>query len=130
MNHSSTLTRISLRFTADFVFLIHFALVCIVSAGWLIPQLFYVHLVLLMGTLCSEIFLGYCPFTRLEFGIRKRLNPNLVFDKSCMMHYILKWRGREPRPVATDTSSFFKKHSFLFILLIIGIASVVYRFVL
>jgi len=113
---------------ADFVFLVHLVLVCIVAVGWLIPGFFYVHLTLLIATFLSEIFLGYCPLTTLEFDIRKKLDPSLLFDKSCMVHYIRKWRGLGPRPIKTTNISFFKKNSFLFILLALGLLSFVYRF--
>lgn len=122
--------KIFYRLTADFVFLTHLTLVCIVAVGWLIPGFFYVHLTLLIATFLSEIFLGYCPLTTLEFGIRKKLDPSLLFDKSCMVHYIRKWRGLGPRPVASNNTSFFKKNKFLFILLALGLLSFVYRFFL
>lgn len=115
------------KLTADFIFFVHLTLVCIVLVGWLIPVLFYTHLSLLLATLLSEIFLGYCLLTRLEFGIRRKLDPTLLFDKSCIVHYIRKWRGLGPRPVVTTKKSFLKKNSFLFILLALGILSLTFR---
>ena len=120
--------KIFYQLTADFVFLVHLILVCIVAVGWLVPGLFYVHLAILLATFLSEIFLGYCPLTTLEFGIRKKLDPSLLFDKSCMVHYLRKWKGLGPRPIVTTKVSFFKKNSFLFILLALGLLSFVYRF--
>lgn len=113
---------------AEIIFIIHFVLVCLVAFGWLIPGFFYTHLALLILTLLSEMSLGYCILTRLEFGIRRKLDPTLLFDKSCMVHYIHKWRGLAPRPAPTVKLPFFKKNSFLFILLGLGIVSAIYRF--
>jgi hypothetical protein len=121
-------SHISQLVLAEIIFAIHFVLVAIVAVGWLIPGFFYTHLTLLVLTLLSEIFLGYCMLTRLEFGIRKQLDPTLIFDKSCMVHYIRKWRGLAPRPVSTLKLTFFKKNSFFFILLGVGALSIVYRF--
>lgn len=126
-DHNRT-TNIPYKFIADLVFLVHLALVGAVALGWLIPGFFYIHLALLLATLFSEMFLGYCPLTRLEFGLRKKLDPTLSFDKSCMVHYLRKWRGLVPRPAISSQASFFKKHTFIFVLLALGILSFVYRF--
>jgi len=128
MKNSSAVMRISYRLTANFVFLIHLILVCILVVGWLLPGLFYLHLTLLLATFLSEIFLGYYLLTHLEFGIRKKLDPTLLFDKSCIVHYIRKWRGLTPRPVATTSPSFLKKNGFIFILLALGILSFSFRY--
>ena len=119
--------RLAYRLTAEFIFIIHLILVCIVAVGWLVPKLFYLHLTLLLATLFSEIFLGYCPLTRMEYTLRRKIDPTLLFDKSCMVHYIRKWRGLPPRPAVTQPISFFKKNSFLFILAALAILSFVYR---
>lgn len=119
--------RLGYRLAAEFVFIVHLILVCIVAVGWLVPQFFYLHLTLLLATLFSEIFWGFCLLTRLEYTLRHKLDPTLIFDKSCMVHYIRKWRGLPPRPAVTQPVSFFKKNSFLFILVGLGILSFVYR---
>ncbi len=110
MNDTATLR--FYRLTADFVFLVHFALVVIVALGWLFPALFYIHLILIILTVFSEIFLGYCLLTRMEFGLRKKIDPTLSFDRSCIVHYLRKWRGLAPRPASTAKMSFFKKTAF------------------
>lgn len=124
--------KLSYKVAAEIVFSVHFLLVATVSLGWLIPGMFYIHLALLLATLLSEIFLGYCVLTRLEFGLRRKLDPTLVFDKSCMIHYLRKWRGLAPRPTTSLTAplSFFKKHTFLFILLTLALLSLGNRFLI
>lgn len=115
---------------ADLIFVLHLTLVVIVVLGWLIPRFFYLHLILLTLTALSEVFLGYCLLSRMEFSLRKKLNPTLLFDKSCIVHYLRKWRGLRPRPKVVGEVSFLKKNSFLFILLGLGLLSFVYRSVL
>lgn len=127
MQNPSAAVRIFYKALADFIFLVHFALVCIVAVGWLIPGLFYLHISLLLATFLSEIFLGYCPLTRLEYAIRHKLDPTLLFDKSCMVHYLRKWRGLGPRPAPTSPPTFFKKNSFTFILIGIAFLSLAYN---
>ena len=129
MNNYPTTVRLFYKIAANFIFLMHLTLVCFVAVGWLIPGFFYAHFILLMITILSEIFLGYCPLTRLEFNIRKKLDPTLVFDKSCIMHYLRKWRSLGPRPAISPQASFFRKNSFIFILLVFGMLSFVFNFV-
>lgn len=130
MENKSTMIRLLYQLTADFIFFIHLILVCIVAIGWLIPGLFYLHLTLLLATFLSEIFFGHCILTRIEYALRHKIDPTLVFDKSCIVHYIRKWRGLNPRVISTNKKSFLKKNSFLFILLIIGILSISYNYYL
>ena len=112
---------------ADFVFWIHLGVVLLVVFGWLWPILFYPSIILLAATLLSEIFLGFCPLTRLEFGIRKKLDPRLSFDKSCISHYTRKWRGSPPREMREVVGSFFKRKSFLFVLLGLAAVNIAYN---
>lgn len=128
MQNLSTAVQIFYKSLANFIFLVHLILVCIVTVGWLIPGFFYLHLSLLLATFLSEIFLGYCPLTRMEYAIRHKLDPTLLFDKSCMVHYLRKWRGLGPRPVPTAPPTFFKKNSFTFILIAIALLSLTYNF--
>lgn len=113
--------------TADIIFWVHLAVVLLVVLGWLWPKLFYPSIILLVATLLSEIFLGFCPLTRLEFGIRKKLDPNLTFDKSCISHYTRKWRGLPPREMREVMGSFFKRKSFLFVLLGLAAINITYN---
>ena len=112
---------------ARLVFALHFALVLVVSVGWLIPGLFYVYLFAFIATLYSELFLGYCPLTRLEFSLRKKVNPNLVFDKSCIVHYVRALFGLKPREAGTAPKTFFKKYSFIFVLSGIFAVSIIFK---
>ncbi len=127
VNERPDFLKIYYQLTANFVFLIHFILVCIVTVGWLIPQLFYLHITLLLAILFSEVIFGYCPLTRMEYALRHKLDPTILFDKSCMVHYLRKWRGLPPRPTPTTNATFFKKNSFLFILIGLGILSFLYK---
>jgi hypothetical protein len=127
MNYTKTI-RFFHQVSADFVFFIHLLLIFTVAFGWLIPGLFYTHLTLVVLTLLSELLWGYCLLTRLEFGIRKKLNPALLFDTSCIIHYVRKWKGLAPRIISSDKKSFLKKNGFLITLIVIGAASFFYKF--
>jgi len=108
---------------ANFVFVLHFILVLVVVFGWLIPgDFFYVFLIFFSLTLISEILLGYCVLTKIEFDLRKKIDPDKKFDKSCIVHYIRSWRGLSPREPVINKNNFFQKNSFIFIML--GLLSV------
>ena len=72
---------------ANFIFLIHAAFALLVLVGWAIPGLFYIYLPVLITSLVSELLLGYCVLTKWEFGIRKKLNPTVHYEHSCLIHY-------------------------------------------
>ncbi|MDO8423984.1 MAG: DUF2784 family protein [bacterium] len=112
---------------ADFIFIVHLALVLIVSIGWLVPGMYYIFLTLLGLTFLMEIFLGYCPLTPLEFNLRRKLNPTATYGSSCITHYMRALFGRKPGVETTDNPTFFKKHSFLLILLGLFAVSILFR---
>lgn len=130
MENLSRTRRFALLTAAGAVFAVHLAVVIIVSVGWLVPSLFYVYIALFAATLYAELFLEHCPLTRLEFGIRRRLDPTRVFDTSCIMHYGRAFFGKLPRPSADPArkTTFLKAHSFVFVLSGVFVASLVYRF--
>lgn len=120
-------TQILLKFQAGIIFSAHFVLVLIVAVGWLVPGLFYLHTALLAATIMSEILFGYCVLTRLEFGLRKKLNPDAVFDRSCIAHYTRKWRGLHPRPAIIGRPNLRQRWQFTAILVAIAAASFTYN---
>lgn len=114
--------------SADFVFVLHFVLVLIVVFGWLVPgRFFYVFLTFFALTLISEITFGYCVLTKIEFDLRRKIDPNQKFDKSCIAHYVRKWKGLPPREPFVGQKNFFQKNSFIFIMLGLLIISLLWR---
>ncbi len=73
--------------TANIIFLAHLVLVFLVLFGFLIDSIYIVYLIALPLTLLSDIFLKYCPLTKLEFYFRKKLNPNLNYNSAFISYY-------------------------------------------
>lgn len=111
---------------ANLVFLVHLGLVLLVVLGWLVPSLFYFFLGAVVATITSEILLRYCVLSKLEFWIRKKIDPHKVYDKSCIVHYSRALAGLPPRALQNPVElTFFKKNTFVFLLgflLLIGIS--------
>ncbi|HEY4480322.1 MAG TPA: DUF2784 family protein [Candidatus Paceibacterota bacterium] len=112
---------------ADLVFIVHLGLVLLVVFGWLIPALFYFFLGALVATFLSEIFLSYCFLSRMEFNLRKKIDPAKIYDKSCIVHYTRVLFGLPPRLASVTPVGFFKKNSFKFVLLTLFVVSISYR---
>ncbi|MEK7583820.1 MAG: hypothetical protein AAB490_01130 [Patescibacteria group bacterium] len=68
------------KISADIIWLLHFAAVCIALFGWLIPSLWFVYISVLIGTLISTLALGYCVLSKWEFDLRKKIEPTLAYD--------------------------------------------------
>jgi hypothetical protein len=81
------MARIAYRIGADVIWLCHFAVVCIALFGWLIPQLWFLYVAVLAGTLISTLTLGYCILSKWEFDLRKKVNPSMAYDFSYASFY-------------------------------------------
>lgn len=80
--------RIKYHVFANIVFLFHILVVFIILFGWYFSSLRLIYVCVLFATLLSEILLGYCPLTKLEFDFRKKLIPNLNYDYSFLSYYV------------------------------------------
>ena len=78
------------QLAANFIFILHTAIVALLFFGWLIPKLWYVYVSLILITLISESFLGYCLLSKWEFDLRKSVNPALEYDYSFSSYYTYK----------------------------------------
>ena len=65
-------------------------MVIIVLIGWYYPILQTTHLIITSLVLLAEIFLGYCPLTRWEFLLRKKVEPSINYDSSFLSYYAYK----------------------------------------
>lgn len=102
---------------ANLIFLVHLSLVLLVVLGWLVSSLFYFFIGAIFATIISEIFLRYCILSKLEFWIRKKIDPTKIYDKSCIIHYTRALFGLPPRTLQVSAElTFFKKNTFVFIL--------------
>ena len=78
---------------ANLIFILHLAVVFIVLFGWAFPSISIIYLMMLIATLASEAFLGYCFLTKWDFDLRKKLEPNLNYDYSFLNYYGYKLIG-------------------------------------
>ena len=127
MQPPSNIKKILYYFLADFIFVIHLAVILIVSFGWLIPSLFYIFIIIIISSILSEIYLHYCFLSKLEFGIRKKIDPTRIYDKSCIIHYTRVLFGLGPRIPSKQPQHFLKRNTFIFILLGIFVLGISYR---
>lgn len=123
----NNIKKILYYFLAGLIFVIHLAVVLIVSLGWLIPSLFYIFLILIITSIISESSLHYCFLSKLEFGIRKKIDPTRIYDKSCIIHYTRALFGLGPRIPPKQPQPFLKRNTFIFILLGIFVLGISYR---
>ena len=68
-----------------------FGLFCLF--GWRYPELSPVHITALVLWIGSWLVLGYCPLTRLEFGLRKKYNPIVDVRAEIITTYIYNFFG-------------------------------------
>jgi Protein of Unknown function (DUF2784) len=79
--------RIFYRLLADTIWIIHFCVVMIALFGWLVPQIFYLYLLILLCVLLSNIFLHYCILSKWEYELRRKINPDLEYEFSYSSYY-------------------------------------------
>ncbi|PIR38765.1 MAG: hypothetical protein COV34_00400 [Candidatus Zambryskibacteria bacterium CG10_big_fil_rev_8_21_14_0_10_42_12] len=114
---------------ANTVFVVHFLLVLMNVVGWIFPgPIFYAYLTTWFLAVAVDILFGVCPLTQMEFNIRKKLDPEAKFEKSCMVHYIRKWRGLAPRSPESDAPKTWRqKHSIVFIMVPLLVVSLIWQ---
>ena len=78
------------RLIADAIFLLHVAVVFVITLGWLWPGLWPLYMCLLIVTLISDFILGYCILSKWEFDLRKRLNPHIEYEYAFASYYTYK----------------------------------------
>ncbi len=87
--------RLLYRIGADAIWLIHFLVVVLVLFGWLVPSLWYPYMIVLIGTLISEIIWRYCILSKWEFNLRKKFNSKIDYDFTYASYYTYRLtRGR------------------------------------
>ena len=90
--------RFCIRIAAEIVFITHAISVAIIAFGWAVPMLYPAHLVLLFGGGLLQMMLGHCFLSRLEFALRKKLDPNIAYDSAYITHYMQSIFGDQIRP--------------------------------
>ena len=83
------------RFGADILFILHFFVVIIGLFGWMVESIWYLYMILLITTLISGIFLGYCFLSKWEFFLRKMRNPKLSYNYNWTSFYTHKFTNNK-----------------------------------
>ncbi len=78
------------RAAAVGVFLLHCVVGVIIFFGWLWPSIWPVYLAIITITLFQNWLLGYCILSRMEFSLRRMLDPTLRYDYSFASYYTYK----------------------------------------
>lgn len=90
--------RLFIRVAAETIFVTHAISIVIIVCGWAVPVLYPFHLVLLFGGGLLQMMLGHCFLSRLEFALRKKLDPNIAYDSAYITHYMQSIFGDQIRP--------------------------------
>lgn len=75
------------RIGADAIWIVHFLVVVLVLFGWLVPSIWYIYIIVLSGTLLSELIWSYCVLSKWEFDLRKKCNPDISYDFTYSSYY-------------------------------------------
>lgn len=80
---------------AELVTLIHILWIAFIflmgGLGFLNDRYVFIFLMLITVNLGIELSLGYCPFTRIEQYIRRKINPGYNLKNSFIAHYLNKF---------------------------------------
>ena len=112
---------------ANSIFVIHTMFVVVVLVGWAIPGVFSVYVPVLISSLISELMLGYCVLTKWEFGIRRKIYPDMHFEYSFIMHYTRKFLNLKKPDGSTKKSIKFGGYGFVLILILFFSLSLVFN---
>jgi len=78
-------------FIANTLFMLHCLFAIFLLTGWLFPQIKILYLTVLIMWLSSWIFLGYCPFTKWEFSLRRKYNKSIDPNAEAIKYYMYKF---------------------------------------
>ena len=76
------------------VFLLHCVVTTIIVFGWLWPMIWPVYIALLAWVFFQNLVLGYCILSRLEFSLRRLINPKLQYKYDFTTYYTYKLTRR------------------------------------
>lgn len=76
------------------VFLFHSVVTFIICFGWLWPEIWLPYTALLVYVLFQNLILGYCVLSRLEFSLRRMIDPKLRGEFDFTTYYTYKLTHR------------------------------------
>lgn len=72
---------------ANSIYVLHAIIFLVLVFGWLSTKIYVWYIALIALTLLFWFTIGYCPLTKLEFYLRKKLNPQLEYDFTFLGYY-------------------------------------------
>lgn len=78
---------------AALLFVLHLALGLFTLTAWHVVEIRLAYLILLTTWLFSWIFLGYCPLTKWEFMLHRKLESDVDTDTEFIQHYAFSLFG-------------------------------------
>ncbi len=78
-------------FLADVLLLAHVILGVFLLSGWVFTEIKLFYLATLIIWISCWVFLGYCPLSKLEFGLRGRYDQNIDPNTEIIKHYLYKF---------------------------------------
>lgn len=122
-NWNNKISLYKLILLANSIFFLHVLIVMLIIFGWLLPIPFYwVYIVCLISIFLLDITVRYCPLTKWEFYVRKKLNQNLDYNYSFISYYgyvALNLLGYKP---SKKLNSFLYYFELLFVIVSLMIA--------
>lgn len=78
------------RVASETILLLHLVVVLIAVFGFLFPSIQYLYIGILLLTLISDLFLGYCILSKWEFDLRRKSNPTIDYNYTWTSYYTYK----------------------------------------
>lgn len=78
---------------ANLLFLLHVLLGIFLLFGWLLPQITYLYVVVLISWPLCWMILGYCPLSKWEFTLRKQYDSTVDVHAEVIQHYMYMFFG-------------------------------------
>lgn len=103
------------RLLAELVLALHVALTAVIFFGWLWPELWWVYVATVVGTLIFDTILGYCLLSKWEFELRRKCNPSINYEYEWTVYYVYKLTG------LTVSTKFVLTVAYIFLPLSLGL---------
>lgn len=103
------------KLSADIIFVIHAFVFLTILFGWAFPSIWYIYISLLVVTLLSDLIFGFCPISKWEFLLRKKIDPKLSYNYQWTSYYTRKITDENISPV------FFSRIAVVFIVLSLAV---------
>ena len=97
------------RICGVLLFIVHSVILFIILFGEFFPKIWIVYFSILILTLLSELYFGYCIVSKWEFDLRKKINPKINYDYNWATFYTYKFTQNR------ISELFFKRATVIFL---------------